>query len=399
LVVLQKQLPTPAAPSDNSEMDARLRQMSTERSALSQGFVQASAHRTQLHSELGSLQDQMQYLEQTLLNFTVNPVEAVRPLDLGKKFYLIGGTSVTGDEEQVLNEIIECDTADGLRNTKPMAPMPSSRFCAGVALVNEKIYVVGGAPGRAKGCPPEVPFSSVEVFDFRSGSWMKQIEMPAEHGGVCWPGVVADGASGKVYVIGGLANRASTEDSSNHSYSSKQVSILDTTTGEWSCGGEIGQYGRAVFGCAILDGKIYISGGSKGKQGVVPETNVYNPATKEWKQLADMPYGRLQHKMLSAGGKLWALAGLDSAGMPCNDVGCYDPAKDSWSSCEGLVPPKLNSAAAAMGDCLYLFGGKNPSSEEVVDTIDRFNITTQQWDKPASLPFARKAMMAVSTLP
>ena len=78
-----------------------------------------------------------------------------------------------------------------------------------MALLGAKIYVAGGVKDREGGYHNDVqqhvqnllpapPLSSVEVYDFQQGSWGVQIEMPADHGGVLWPGVVADAATNKV---------------------------------------------------------------------------------------------------------------------------------------------------------------------------------------------------------
>merc|ERR1712086_639211 len=264
----------------------------------------------------------------------------------GNKIYLVGGAAVEDGQDHILDSVAECEISE-LHNARAFAPMPAPRSYGGTALLDAKIYVVGGVKDHqeqhvVQHSLPAPPLSSVEVYDFRAGSWGQQIEMPADHGGVLWPGVVADAATNKVYVIGGLG--------SIDKKSSKKVSILDTTTLQWQSGAQIDQVnGRALFGYAVLGSKIYISGGVAGKRATVADMNVYDIATDSWAQLADMP------------------------------------------------PPRINTAAVANGDHIYLFGGKDPD-EQAMDDISRFNTSTHKWEDVGVLPFKRKGMMAISTV-
>jgi len=334
----------------------------------------------------------MSDLEAQLSSFAANPAAAA--LDLGNKIYLVGGAAVEDGQDHILDSVAECEISE-LHNARAFAPMPAPRSYGGTALLDAKIYVVGGVKDHqeqhvVQHSLPAPPLSSVEVYDFRAGSWGQQIEMPADHGGVLWPGVVADAATNKVYVIGGLG--------SIDKKSSKKVSILDTTTLQWQSGAQIDQVnGRALFGYDVLGSKIYISGGVAGKRATVADMNVYDIATDSWAQLADMPNPRMRHKMVAAAGKLWTVTGQDGFGMFCEDVGCYDPSTNSWSSLPGPVPPRINTAAVANGDHIYLFGGKDPD-EQTMDDISRFNTSTHKWEDVGVLPFKRKGMMAISTV-
>src|SRR6202048_5223260 len=88
---------------------------------------------------------------------------------------------------------------------KALAPMPSKRGSALAAVVNDKIYVVGGAttiPGSKETAVfparPHISVGTIEEYDPAANTWRERSAMPTprNHAAI---GVVA----GKIYVIGG----------------------------------------------------------------------------------------------------------------------------------------------------------------------------------------------------
>ena len=51
---------------------------------------------------------------------------------------------------------------------------------------------------------------------------------------------------------------------------------------------------------AVVDDKLYVFGGFMGNDGPVKRSDVYNPATNTWTQIADLPT-RLTHPSRGAG--------------------------------------------------------------------------------------------------
>merc|ERR1711865_602670 len=169
-----------------------------------------------------------------------------------------------------------------------------------------------------------------------------------------------------------------------------EVNILDTSSGTWSAGATL-QNGRGIMGCAMLDGKIYVTGGlSLGPGGlkVQKSTSVYDPRTDSWDHsLAEMPTGRVQHKLSVAGGKLWAVGGKDDEGKFCEDMVCYSPTTDSWAQYPGLSPPRFHISTVTMGQHIWVFGGQDNGQEPTAtDKVDKFNLTTAQWEVGEGMP-------------
>lgn len=177
---------------------------------------------------------------------------------------------------------------------------------------------------------------------------------------------------------------------------STKVSAFDTALCNWIPCADIDDKGRASFGSALLNKKIYIAGGTDG-DGVTANANVYDTVSNEWSKVAAMPVGRVHFQMSVLGGKLWAVGGKTASGI-ADSVASYDPQTDSWSSCSGLSPARVNTAQASAGQFIFVFGG-SLADETVVDSIDKFDASTQTWSKVQALPFKRKQIMAGAAVP
>ncbi len=73
----------------------------------------------------------------------------------------------------------------------PAAPMPTARSGIGAAVVEGRIYLVGGEA-------PEGTFAQVEMLDPAAGTWTREPDLPTPRHGL---GVV--GFAGRVYVLAG----------------------------------------------------------------------------------------------------------------------------------------------------------------------------------------------------
>jgi len=167
-------------------------------------------------------------------------------------------------------------------------PLPSgTRFCAASALLNDKIYVIGGETGG-----PIV--NLVDVYDPATDEWGGEKELPE---GVSGHGAVV--LNGKIYVIGGYTP----------SYSNK-VWIFDPQTHLWTPGPPLNT-ARYYFGATVLDGKIYvIGGGSDGK--LLDSIEVLDPSKNYWEYdefKLTTPRDRLQ--AVTANNTLYAIGGAN----------------------------------------------------------------------------------------
>lgn len=105
------------------------------------------------------------------------------------KLYVMGGA--TGDlHSPPVKTVEEYDPSTDTWTRK--APMPTARIFPSATVMGGKIYVVGGAIW------PNTFFSTVEMFDPVTDTWTAQPPLAAKRYGLC-----SDAVNGKIYAIGG----------------------------------------------------------------------------------------------------------------------------------------------------------------------------------------------------
>lgn len=136
------------------------------------------------------------------------------------RIYVFGGDSVQGAH---LNTVEMYDPATDTWTYK--AGMPTARYAFSVVMMNNKIYIIGGQSSATDQTAP--PLSTVEEFDPESGpsgAWSTKAPMPTARIG-CGVAVL----NGKIYVIGGH-----TSYSYPVSTMTKVVEVFDPISNTWS---------------------------------------------------------------------------------------------------------------------------------------------------------------------
>ncbi|MDD3292612.1 MAG: FISUMP domain-containing protein [Candidatus Pacebacteria bacterium] len=163
---------------------------------------------------------------------------------VNNKIYVIGGRNSDG----VLNTNEEYDPATNTWTTK--ASMPTKRYVTGAVTVNNKIYVIGGYV-------PHLPGSTGvnEEYDPATNTWTTKASMPTPRGHV-FPVVY----NNKIYVIGGYNTILNSWVTVNEVY--------DPVTDTWVTADSLPQaVSDAVV--AVANDKIYVMGGYDGKINLV----------------------------------------------------------------------------------------------------------------------------------
>jgi N-acetylneuraminic acid mutarotase len=186
------------------------------------------------------------------------------------KVYSLGGQR-TGDTNT--NRTLVYDPA-GAGTWVDLAPMPTPRGAGAAAVIDDKIYVVGGRPPAG---------NAFEVYDISDNGWTPLADLP---GPTNRNHLAATAIGGKIYVAGGRHTGGSFADPMTDS-----LDIFDPATG-WSTGARMprprgGLNGIAAFGCFFTWGG---EGGNIGEpNNVFPDHDVYNPKTNLWTSLPDLP--------------------------------------------------------------------------------------------------------------
>ena len=103
---------------------------------------------------------------------------------------------------------------------------------------------------------------------------------------------------------------------------------------------------------AVLDNKIYVTGGLGDDDQPLSRVDCYDPDTNSWSKVASMNVVRRGHSLVSLDGRLYALGGLDSSIGYIDSVEVYDPDNNTWT----LLQHKLDGKVVNTGAGLIMKG-------------------------------------------
>jgi len=263
--------------------------------------------------------------------------------------------------------------------------MPTARAGLGVGVVNGKIYAIGGNA-------EDGVVGTNEEYNPITDTWTTKKSMPTARSGFA---IVV--YQNKIYCIGGT-----TGDSDNLvSGFTGVVEVYDPATDKWETKTPM-PTPRADLCIGVVDGKIYCIGGKK-YWGVDPfyqelnTTEVYDPIRNFWITKSPMPIpvlgaasGVLDGKIYIVGGSRHFQAGWDLATVASNQV--YDPENDAWSTRASLPTPESYAAAEATSGVtapkkIYVVGGSNQTTYSSVTYA--YDSVGTVWSTVASMPTSR----------
>ncbi len=271
------------------------------------------------------------------------------------KIYVIGGRNACSVDDYygegityIYNTTEEYDPATDTWRTSQngeLTPMPTPRCEMTSAVVNGKIYVIGGRGGS----------NVIEEYDPATDTWRTGLTpMPTPRYGMASAVV-----NGRIYVIGGRS-AGDSEHNTTEEY--------DPATDTWrtSQNGELTPMptGRVYLISEVIDGKIYAMGGYCGAY--VWPVEIYDPATNswissEWLQLSTMPSSKYNMNSGVVNGKIYVIG---NNGPDIDTVEEYDPATDTWRT--GLTPipnPVDGATSAVVNGKIYVIGGGRTNQE------------------------------------
>jgi N-acetylneuraminic acid mutarotase len=260
--------------------------------------------------------------------------------------------------------------------------MPQPRGELSGALLNDKIYLVGGsnATGITK---------TVDVYDPRTDQWdtVAPLPEPRDHVGV-------SSFDGKLYVVGGYnADDIPTD----------QLLIYNPDRDQWYEGKPM-PTARGALAAEFINGTLYAVGGVNSSHQVVTTNQAYDPETDTWTERQPMPATR--HHLTSAvvDGKLYAIGGrILGNGVPkpvnealtnLNENEVYDPKRNTWTMLSPMPTKRSGLAAAAVNSEIYVLGGQ--SLNGTFNNNERYDVQNNIWIIDTPMPTSRLGLEAVS---
>jgi N-acetylneuraminic acid mutarotase len=235
------------------------------------------------------------------------------------------------------------------------------------AVVNGKIYVMGGDYYGA-------PTNILEVYDPVTNLWSTPVTTGTFTARDSHTSAVVNG---KIYVMGGY-------DASSPNAMTK-LEVFDPATNTWSAPATTGTFtGRGGLSSAVVNGKIYVMGGShSGLANTSNTLEVFDPATNSWSTPVTTgtfsPRSYFTSQVVN--GKIYTMGGTNSSGIGVNTFEVFDPATNTWSTpaTAGTFSPRADLASSVINGKIYAIGGHKGV---YVNTFEEFDPATNAWSTP-----------------
>jgi len=262
-----------------------------------------------------------------------------------------------------------------------VAPMPTARGGLSVATVNGEIYAIGGLSDG-------VPVNVNEMYNPSTNGWTTETPMPTARSG-CATAVYDN----EIYVIGGEVGNGYVGNNE----------VYDPETNTWETKASM-PTPRADLCASVVNGKIYLIGGEEysSTSPYYSETDineVYNPANNTWTTGTPIPTAVYGYASTVIDGKIYIMGGSQASSSQGNifvySNQVYDPQNDTWSSGANLPYAVTNGAASATEGfmappLLYVIGGYFLNSYD--SNVQVYNSSSNDWIAGASMPTARASL-------
>ena len=162
------------------------------------------------------------------------------------------------------------------------------------------------------------------------------------------------------------------------------IERLDETNNQWI---ELNNQviGRRYLTTEVVDGVIYIIGGSTQDYSFVDTVQAYNISNSTITTVASLPTKRVQLNSVVYDNKIYVIGGqLENTSARTGVVEVYDPSSNSWTTLSSM-PTARECDIALIDDKIYAFGGYDGSSG--LTKVEIYDIENDSWLNANDMPY------------
>ena len=209
---------------------------------------------------------------------------------------------------------------------------------------------------------------------------------------------------GKIYLIGGTRF-----ENEKGPYGMSLVEVYEPQTNTWQRRAEM-PTPREGAQAAVVNGIIYVFGGSSGKDNKVVNqkyldvVEAYNPQTDTWIQKNPMPVSRISFDLGVMAGKVYLIGGSTGFGAGhekrTDRVDVYEPATDTWGKGRNMPTRRDAPDVEVVNNRIYAIGGAgwpqvgNRGGPDL-KVIEEYTPKTHRWRKKKEMPELRTSFRTV----
>lgn len=224
------------------------------------------------------------------------------------------------------------------------------RTCrAGLAMLNDNIYIIGGFNGTTR-------LKTVQCFVPCKSQWIPCPDMQTRRS-TLGVGVINE----FIAAVGGFDGTTG----------SKSAEIFDTYKNTWSYIAPMSTKRSSVGVATLNNDLLYAVGGYDGdSRCCLSSVEYYDAARNTWNNVAEMSQRRSGAGVKVLDNKLFAIGGHDGPAVR-KSVEFYDPSSNCWMQCADMIVARRNAGVVAKDGLLYVIGGDegldNLASVEIYD--------------------------------
>jgi len=291
------------------------------------------------------------------------------------KLLLVGGLTAL-DTASDRGFLLTYDPAKHSVVTMPAGKLVEGRYAHTATLLKTgKILIAGGEALEVR--------STAELADPMTGTSTltgPMRERRSRHAATLLP-------SGKVLVVGGGSVGLIGDMSSSE--------LFDPATGTWSDGP--GMSGGHSFATAttLTDGRVLVAGGLR------PNTDIYDPATNAFARVGNLQETRVGHvAVLLPSGKVMVAGGFvkpPPSAEVTRSAEVFDPASKMWTKLPDMPTPRGNATATRLQNGLIMIAGGRVELTPL-NYVDFYDEKTNTWKSgsPMILPHALHSATAMT---
>jgi len=285
--------------------------------------------------------------------------EELYGISSGGKLYVFGGLAPGWTPKGL---VVEYDPATDKWTKKKNMPVLTHHVAT--AEHNGKIYIIGGFVKPASGPTAWQPVDNLWEYDPAADSWKALAPMPTKRGS---PNAAV--VNGRIYVIGGAGLSPGSKDAALHPARPQRVlgtnEVYDIAANKWETKSPMPTT-RNHAAAGVVNNKIYIIGGRVGNAFITRASNTdiveeYDPATDEWGSLkAPMPTARSASAWGTYKGRIYVAGGevrTDRFSGTFRAVEAYEPATNRWFTLPPMEVARHGLAGDIVGARLHLVSG------------------------------------------
>lgn len=242
-------------------------------------------------------------------------------------------------------------------------PMPTSRLGPASAVLDNRLYVMGGLSYHGV-------LDLCQVYDPLTDSWHQIDFMPIRRAYAS-----AVDYQGKIYVLGGeaLGQKISV------------VNSYDPQLDRWSQLEPL-PTGRSRFGAGVHGDRIFTFGGYQSDGAIYR----YDITANEWQQVGTLPKPRDGMSVTAHSGLFYLIGGSHPDNFWLTDVTVYDPATGAISNRASMPSARRDHRASLIGDKIYITGGMNAIGPHIFfSSVEVYDIANDTWLTRSRMKYPR----------